>query len=271
MEVSVNSLNSGDVFILDHNYVIFQWFGKNASQMKRGKALNITTRMRDERMNRVKAEVILQNQGKETDQFWEILGGQGEIAPANSTYTDEQWDQLEFDEYKIYSLILSTDEKSLEVSVVETSGQILSTSMINPDLSYIIDDQFELFLWYGKGSLIPVIARTLAMNEAKRIISDSGRPEWTKVTTVEQGLEPILLKSRFMGFWSWSKRDSEQSLPSLEKLPVSPISPRKTKDKKDNYVNVDALHFPEKYAAAREDTMEKKFPVQILKMQLGKN
>lgn len=33
----------------------------------------------DERMNRVKAQVILIEEGHETDEFWEAIGGKGEI------------------------------------------------------------------------------------------------------------------------------------------------------------------------------------------------
>ncbi len=36
-------------------------------------------RLRDERMNRIKAEVVIIDDGKENDAFWTALGGKGEI------------------------------------------------------------------------------------------------------------------------------------------------------------------------------------------------
>jgi hypothetical protein len=44
-----------------------------------GKALDLTTRLRDERMNRLKAEIVVLREGHETDEFWGLLGGKGEI------------------------------------------------------------------------------------------------------------------------------------------------------------------------------------------------
>lgn len=79
VEVSANSLNSGDVFILDTYDKIFQWNGNGASRMEKGKALDITTRLRDERMNVVKAEIIVIRQDHEPDEFWKLLGGKAPV------------------------------------------------------------------------------------------------------------------------------------------------------------------------------------------------
>ena len=73
--VSAEYLNSGDVFVLDDNVKIWQWNGKKCNRMEKGKALDFTTRMRDERMNRVKADVIILQEGSEPDEFWQLLGG----------------------------------------------------------------------------------------------------------------------------------------------------------------------------------------------------
>lgn len=50
---------------------------------RQGKALDLTVRFRDERMNRVKAAVVIVDEGKETDAFWSDIGGQKPIAPAD--------------------------------------------------------------------------------------------------------------------------------------------------------------------------------------------
>ncbi len=39
----------------------------------------MTVRLRDERMNRIKADVVIIDDGKENDAFWGALGGKGEI------------------------------------------------------------------------------------------------------------------------------------------------------------------------------------------------
>lgn len=47
----------------------------------------MTVRLRDERMNRVKANVVIIDEGKETEQFWKDIGGQKPIAPASRSTT----------------------------------------------------------------------------------------------------------------------------------------------------------------------------------------
>jgi len=39
----------------------------------------LTVRLRDERMNRIKADVVIIDDGKENDAFWAALGGKGDI------------------------------------------------------------------------------------------------------------------------------------------------------------------------------------------------
>lgn len=75
VELTAKSLNSGDVFILDTHSKIFQWNGNGASRMEKGKALDMTTRLRDERMNVVKAEIIVIREDHEPEEFWTLLGG----------------------------------------------------------------------------------------------------------------------------------------------------------------------------------------------------
>lgn len=41
--------------------------------------MDLTVRLRDERMNRIKAEVVIIDDGKENDAFWAALGGKGDI------------------------------------------------------------------------------------------------------------------------------------------------------------------------------------------------
>jgi len=42
----------------------------------------MTARLRDERMNRIKAELVIIDQGKETEAFWTAVGGKGAIPDA---------------------------------------------------------------------------------------------------------------------------------------------------------------------------------------------
>lgn len=45
--LSADSLNSGDCFVLDDGLVLFQWNGKDANRAEKSKALNVTSRIKN--------------------------------------------------------------------------------------------------------------------------------------------------------------------------------------------------------------------------------
>jgi len=105
--VSVDALNSADVLILDDDVKIWQWNGTKCNKNKRGKALDMTTRLRDERMNRVKAEVIIVQEGKEQDEFWKVLGGKpsGPL-PCDKDADDDAFEAAALKEDRVCKLLL---------------------------------------------------------------------------------------------------------------------------------------------------------------------
>lgn len=72
------SLNSGDCFILDLGLKLIQWNGKSASGFEKAEAAKVARAIDDERAG--KAEVVVLEEGDDRDpQFWDKLGGRGEI------------------------------------------------------------------------------------------------------------------------------------------------------------------------------------------------
>ena len=96
VECQLKSLNSGDVFVLDLEDTIYQWNGSGASRMEKGKGLDLTTRLRDERG--AKANVVIIEE-KENDpesahpQFWKALGGKGAVPAAEAAGDDAEWEK----------------------------------------------------------------------------------------------------------------------------------------------------------------------------------
>ena len=85
---SYKSLNSGDAFVLDGHYLVYLWIGREANEheIERGVAALKTIVEQREGVT-VKEQVI--DEGNETDDFWFILGGKGDIAGANEAVADE--------------------------------------------------------------------------------------------------------------------------------------------------------------------------------------
>eukprot|EP01103_Thecamoeba_quadrilineata_P021404 TRINITY_DN9831_c0_g1_i1.p1 TRINITY_DN9831_c0_g1~~TRINITY_DN9831_c0_g1_i1.p1 ORF type:complete len:1007 (-),score=223.26 TRINITY_DN9831_c0_g1_i1:67-2865(-) len=240
VDPTVKSLNKGDVFILDCGDVIYQWNGSEAARMKKGKGLDLTVRLRDERGAKARV-VILEEKGEDEPDFWTALGGRGTIAEAEPPEAD-----LEFEKaanvLKLYRVNDCLGE--LEVEQVEADGQNLHVNMLDPIDCFILDCETEIFVWVGIES--SEIEKSGAMSNAREFLTNYNRPPWTPIIKVSQGAEPALFKDKFKrGDWNeyvenyeYRKRDNVAG--SIEQ----------------SKVNVDEMHHPEKYAIAKEELVQ---------------
>ena len=105
MPIKADSINEGDVFILDYNEKIFLWHGKDCNVNEKMKGLEVVTNMRKSERH-CKAEIYFPNENEEVDQeFWSHLGGKpNQINPAVAD------DQMESDEDLKYSLFKISNE-----------------------------------------------------------------------------------------------------------------------------------------------------------------
>eukprot|EP01128_Nolandella_sp_AFSM9_P008757 TRINITY_DN5432_c0_g1_i1.p1 TRINITY_DN5432_c0_g1~~TRINITY_DN5432_c0_g1_i1.p1 ORF type:complete len:861 (-),score=202.42 TRINITY_DN5432_c0_g1_i1:162-2720(-) len=243
IDVDAANLNSGDVFILDTLKTIYQWNGKSASRMEKGKALDLTVRLRDERMNRVKADVMIIDEGKETDLFWSDIGGQKPIAPASSVGEDADWEKGTIGIHKLYRV--SDESGEMEITLVDTEGKGLAQAHLDPQDSFILDTSTDIFVWNGRKANFQEKSRAFA--HAKSFLKEHNRPDWTPVTKVAQGVEPALFKSHFRGAFT-EYIDTPDAFNQRVKQ-KSKVAAKQRQEK----INVDALHHPEKYAIAREE------------------
>jgi hypothetical protein len=248
VEVTAGSLNRGDVFVLDCNDIIYQWNGKSCSRMEKAKALDLTVRLRDERMNRLNAKIVLVDDGKETDDFWQHLGGKAVIAEATAGGDDEEFEKQSIHEIKLYKVFAKDDGFAQEL--VDTKGQHLHRTMLESAYAYIVDAQTEILVWTGRTASQSL--RDHAFKAAAEFLKEHSRPAWTPVIKVVEGVEPALFKAKFKGTFTEFIDNPEHLKSRLNKISKTAGSLRQ------ETVNVDALLHPEKYAAAKEDDIFEK-------------
>lgn len=63
--------------------------------------------------------------------------------------------------------------------------------------SFILDTGGDIFVWNGVKANAQEKAK--AFSHARSFLKEKGRPSWTPVTRVSQGVEPALFKSYFRG------------------------------------------------------------------------
>lgn len=100
------------------------------------------------------------------------------------TRDDEEWEKVGFDEHHIYKVNATLGSKDYTIEEVDTAGQVFTTSMLDPNFAFIIDFQQEMFVWYGRYAAL--VAKTVAVQEAREIAEKTGRSKTIEVTPVEQ-------------------------------------------------------------------------------------
>eukprot|EP01116_Phalansterium_solitarium_P017589 TRINITY_DN4374_c0_g1_i2.p1 TRINITY_DN4374_c0_g1~~TRINITY_DN4374_c0_g1_i2.p1 ORF type:complete len:277 (+),score=104.04 TRINITY_DN4374_c0_g1_i2:163-993(+) len=85
--LSGQSLNSGDVFVLDCGLKLLQWNGKASSGQERLKAAQLSRAISDERKGLPKVTVLAE--GDDMPEFWSALGGQTPVKSADEGGKDE--------------------------------------------------------------------------------------------------------------------------------------------------------------------------------------
>lgn len=244
--ISYESLNSGDVFILDNNETIYTWTGKKANRMEKGRSLDLQKRLRDERMNRCKADIVLEEEGRESEAFWECLGGKGDIAPPESAGPDEAFELASVEEETLYRVGLDPSPGAPKVVTIEKveRADILHRSMLEHECSYVLDCLNEIFVWHGSKTTGNI--RQEAVVYAEGLQRDGTRPDWVDVTVTANGAEPGLFKVKWKGLFEEYVDTPDKLKQRWEKMnPVAKVRQEK--------INIDALLNPEKYAAAKEE------------------
>eukprot|EP01133_Synstelium_polycarpum_P015250 gene15250-18052_t len=241
VEPTCKSLNKGDVFILECDDIIFQWNGSSASRMEKGKGLDLTVRLRDDRSAKSKI-VVLDENGEDDPEFWNRLGGKGVIADAESAGDDTVYEKASLSLLKLYQVSNGGDDNEVHLIQIDPIIDQFSTEQLDPNHCFILDCETEIFVWIGKSSSDE--NRSMATLNAMDLISHENRPSWTPVTKMIQGAETTLFKDKFKkGSW---KEYVESYDPNKVKGKIAKALPQ-TK------VNIDALHNPEKYKIAKEE------------------
>jgi len=180
VEMSYKSLNSGDVFILDGGLKLMQFNGSKAGAKEKGRAAQLTRALKDERKGFPKITVFEEND-KEMDDFWTLLGGEGPINSGDGVAGDEKWEEGGAKKLFRFSDASGKDEFS-KVS----EGRILKSKLDTNDV-FILDVGAEVYVWIGLKTTAN--ERAKAMQTAINYLRSENRPMWLPVTRILEGGE----------------------------------------------------------------------------------
>lgn len=223
--LTVDSLNQGDVFILDLGLKLFQWNGTHANKYEKVKGLDIITHINgDERGG--KAEVTVLESGKEDNaDFWKALGGKKAVSSADHGGSD---DEVKGTETRLFHVGAGN-------ALTQVSAGMLERSALQSSDIFLVDSDAVVYVWIGKNSDKEV--RKQVMVKASEFLSNSGKPDWTPITRVSEGVEPASFQQLFK-LWTPPRTvgaGAEQQPREEVKVDVDALRARKTAE--DNMVD----------------------------------
>uniref|UniRef100_A0A8C9Z0G9 Villin like n=1 Tax=Sander lucioperca TaxID=283035 RepID=A0A8C9Z0G9_SANLU len=202
VEVSWNSFNNGDIFLLDMGKAIVQWNGPQSNRREKLKAILLAQDIRDrERGGRAQIGLVEGNDEQASPELMKVMMavlGQrtGQLKEA---IPDDEPDQVQNTNVRLYHGNLV---------VQEVATQPLTQDLLHSSDCYILDQRgSNVMVWKGKQASKE--ERQEALNRAVGYIKAKNYPYSTNVNVMTEGGESAMFKHLFK---SWRDREQTQGL-----------------------------------------------------------
>jgi len=182
VELSRDSLNSGDVFVLDGGLKIWQWNGKKSGPAEKQKGAQFARAIADERKGKAK-NIVLEEGDKDAD-FWKHLGGEGAVKSAEDGGDDNETDKAEGFVKVLFHL---SDASGKMVFKQVGSGSQCKKGLLDSNDVFILDTGNEVFAWIGKGASQE--EKSKALGFAQDYLKNFNRPAYLPICRILEGSE----------------------------------------------------------------------------------
>ncbi|VDN05918.1 unnamed protein product [Thelazia callipaeda] len=194
------SLNLGDVFILDCGLKIYVWMPPQSGRLERIKGTEQARNIRDRERTGKPDISILDSDWNSNDEFWKILGGKGEVKPAEAGGSDENYWQPVTQQLTLWKV--SDESGEMEIKMI-SQGNFKHSQLDSKD-AFVLDAQNGgIFVWIGKKCTID--ERKKAMNYATQYLKLQNRSENTQLIRVLEGAEPASF-TQWANMWETNKK-----------------------------------------------------------------
>mmetsp|Transcript_13234 Transcript_13234/g.26859 ORF Transcript_13234/g.26859 Transcript_13234/m.26859 type:complete len:405 (+) Transcript_13234:42-1256(+) len=199
VKVRRDSMNSGDVFILDTEDGIWQWSGKEANAHERSKGAAFCAALKADRGGKVGVATLVEGESEgdptdANDPFWRHLPGERKLLGVKVA------------DIKVRTSIVGGDDESVkafEPTLFRLSDRIvgggvafskvgagrqLPVSLLQSADVFILDTGFEIYIWVGHGA--SQSEKVSAFPYAQKYLKDYKRPPVLPITRYAEGKEP---------------------------------------------------------------------------------
>lgn len=212
VELSWESFNKDDIFLLDLGKVMIQWNGPKSSISEKARAMALTCSLQDrERAGRAQIGVV-------DDEFKAaglmeimeaVLGRRlGSLYAAIPSRSINQLQKARVHLYHVY-------QKDKDLVIQELATRLLTQDLLHEEECYILDHGgCKIYVWQGRRSSHQ--EKTISFSQALGFIQAKGYPTYTNVEVLSQGAESAAFKQLFR---TWSEEPHKnKNLGLLRKL-----------------------------------------------------
>jgi len=187
-----DSLNSGDVFILDAGLNLYQWNGKQSGPGEKSRGASLCRAIDAERKGNPKVHVF-EDGDAIPDEFWKLLGGK----PANIKTAAEGGDDVEADKTDENAKVLFQLSDSTGTMVFKEvgRGKGVKRTLLDPNDVFILDTGAEIYAWIGKKASPE--EKKKAMHFAQDYITKFNRPTFLPISRIIEGGENEVFENAF--------------------------------------------------------------------------
>ncbi|CAJ0583260.1 unnamed protein product, partial [Mesorhabditis spiculigera] len=268
VEFSKESLNLGDVYILDLGRDIYVWMPPEAGRLERIsgmlRAKNISLH---ERFGEAKVH-ILDDEWKTSVEFWKHFGGKEVIGSIAKAVNDDEgfWANIK-DQVTLWKVSDESGEVKVEWVAM---GDDVTHEKLNTNDAYVLDAcTGGIFVWIGKGCSMD--ERGKAMHWGQSYLAQQKLPGNTQITRVLESTEPGMFIQWFSK-WNDQKKKNQfepklyQVSDASGKLVCEEIAQFQQEDLDgDDVMILDALHAIYVWVGIGATPNEKKQATEIAK------
>ncbi|KAL7976452.1 hypothetical protein Chor_008401 [Crotalus horridus] len=205
VDLSWDSFNKGDVFLMDLGKVLIQWNGPLCNVAEKSKGMILARSIRDgERGGRVQIAII--DNEKDCPELMQIMKATlGErTQEIRELLPDEKADEHQKANVRLYHVY----ENGKDLVVQEIATRPLTQDLLSHEDCHIIDQGgLKIYVWRGKESSKE--ERKAAFTRAVGFIQAKGYPASTNVEVVNDGAESAMFKQLFQ---KWTEKYTTQGL-----------------------------------------------------------
>jgi len=168
-----DSMNHGDVFILDTGLIIYQWNGVEAGVAEKRRGNEVARAIQEERNGRPR--LVIMDGEEEAPEFWEILGGRKDIKSAAQGGADEKV-------HEFHKKLIKVSDPTGNPDFQELAVGNFTKANLKSDSIFIADTETISFVWIG--SRVSKEERNQAFQVVNKYLTKAGRPLTTQVVRV---------------------------------------------------------------------------------------